>query len=33
MPRPCKQTGQREDLGESLEEFSAEEDEEIERSI
>jgi hypothetical protein len=33
MPRRCKQSGQREELGESWEEFLAEDDEEIERAL
>jgi hypothetical protein len=33
MPKPCKQIGRREESGEFWEEFLAEGDEEIERSI
>ena len=33
MPRRCKQSGQREELGESWEEFLAEDDEETERAL
>jgi hypothetical protein len=33
MARPCKQNGQREESGESWEEFLAEDDEETERAL